>query len=261
MDNKRQKAKQAKDQLVRELIRKEIAKITQQLGEGFSRMDYVQHTTKLPSSARDQIKQFISRLGLKALRGYITPSGRSLVLEYDSPHVSMMDRPNKADRERIMQMIAHDVPKLKGAGIGFAQSGLRVVCTIKDTGIQPVSEASTDRQGSITASTPKQAAKSEPSSAPKVSAPPAKPQPKAAPKQQPEKPENKPQPDQQEKPQDTDAELASMTAGFIQKIKHSVGSPTPESLTTMITSLIQAWGLTSEDKLAILKTVRNTTVR
>lgn len=80
-----------------------------------------------------------------------------------------------------------------------------------------------------------------------------------------EKPQSKPKRDSpaeqpKDNQQDTSAVLAGLTDGLIRKIRHGVGTPTSDDLTTMLISLIQAWGMTSDDKLAILKDIRNATI-
>lgn len=232
--------------LLRELLQKEIAKVIQT--EGLSRQDYVKNTTQ---ESWDVMQKLIKTEGLKAKRGYVTPSGRSVVFEYDSRQLSMMDRPNGRDMARYKQDIAQDVQKLKSKGIQFAVSGIRLVVKLQGTGWKipgvVVREASTDQPGPAAPPVPP-VTKAQP----KPVAPPIKqPDPKAKPKTAPEPKED----------DDTSAQVVAMTNNLIQKIKHTVGVPEADDIAEALTSLIQAWGFNSEQKLTILKSVRNNSIR
>lgn len=87
---------------------------------------------------------------------------------------------------------------------------------------------------------------------PKVKVP-VRPEPKV--KVEPEKP------DQEDDNGDKGAEITSMVNSLVQKIKHTIGEPESDDITEALTTLLQAWGFTSEQKLMILKTVRNNTIR
>lgn len=81
-----------------------------------------------------------------------------------------------------------------------------------------------------------------------------------------EKPQPKPkQASSSEQPKsdqpDTAAVLLELVDDLIHKIRHSVGTPSTSDLTAMLVSLIQAWGMTSEDKLLVLRDIRNITIK
>ncbi len=80
-------------------------------------------------------------------------------------------------------------------------------------------------------------------------------EPEAKPKAEPKtEPEAKPKAKQEERP------VVVLTRQYIGKIKQNVGTPEASDIEDMVTSILQAWDLTSTEKLSVLKSVRNNTV-
>lgn len=76
---------------------------------------------------------------------------------------------------------------------------------------------------------------------------PVKAEPKAPAKPEPKEPEVTP-------------EIITSTNLLIAKVKRADGTPEEEDVIDAMTTILQAWGFSSEIKLSILKTVRNNTI-
>ena len=91
--------------------------------------------------------------------------------------------------------------------------------------------------------------------------------PTAAPTPMPPTPETKPKPEPQAQPEPTpeeeeglNADFQAATDMFIRKLTQSTGTPAAEDLVDMISQLIERFTTTSEERLNLLKGIRNNTV-
>jgi len=210
--------------LLRELLQKEIAKVISE-GGGLSLQ-----------AAADQLK----------VKNEPVPGEYRVSHTYeqrgDLKHSTMIVKASSEEQAKQKAInYMQSISRIKGNSI----SGR----SIKITGVEPamvVKEASTDQPGPAAPPVPP-VAKAQP----KPVAPIKQPDPKAKPKTAPQEPKENDK---------TGVQVVALTNNLIQKIKHTVGVPESDDIAEALTSLIQAWGFNSEQKLTILKSVRNNSV-